>query len=88
MRALSVSLLATFLAGCATMQSSRPMVSILVDLDPASADRTVIVESVTADNQRRLYTADWVSGNIVRVDPKTPKLGFAQTFATATERSG
>ena len=75
MRALSVSLLAILPAGCASMQSRRPTVSILVDLDPASADRTVIVESVTADNQGRLYTADWVLGNIVRVDPKAPKPG-------------
>ena len=79
MRALTMVFLACFLGGCATMQPSRPSVSILVDLDPASTDRTVIVESITAD---------WVLGNIVRVDPKAPKPGVAQTFATATDRSG
>lgn len=73
MQALSVSLLAIFLGACATMQPGSPTVSILVDLDPASADRTVIVESITADQQGRLYLADWVKGNILRIDPKTPK---------------
>jgi sugar lactone lactonase YvrE len=73
MKALSVSLLAIFLGGCATMQPGSPTVSILVDLDPASADRTVIVESITSDQQGRLYLADWVKGNILRIDPKTPK---------------
>jgi len=40
-------------------------VSILVDLDPASTDRTVIVESITADREGRLYLPDRVSGNIL-----------------------
>ncbi|HEY2986712.1 MAG TPA: SMP-30/gluconolactonase/LRE family protein [Candidatus Binatia bacterium] len=53
--------------------ASGPKVSILVDLDPASADRTVIIESIAADREGRLYTADWVSGNILRIDPKAPK---------------
>jgi sugar lactone lactonase YvrE len=66
-------ILAFGLSGCATLQMSRPVVSILVDLDPASTDRTVIVESITADRQGRLYLADWVTGNILRVDPKAPK---------------
>jgi len=55
------------------MEARPPTVSILVDLDPGSADRTVIVESITADKQGRLYLPDRVSGNILRVDPKTPK---------------
>ena len=38
-----------------------------------SADRTVIVESITADKQGRLYLPDRVTGNILRVDPKAPK---------------
>jgi sugar lactone lactonase YvrE len=54
-------------------ERSGPAVSILVDLDPASADRTVIVESITADKEGRLYLPDRVTGNILRVDPKTPK---------------
>jgi sugar lactone lactonase YvrE len=62
-----------FLTGCATMQGGSPTVSTLVDLDPASAERTVIVESITADKEGRLYLPDRVTGNILRVDPKSPK---------------
>ena len=68
-----IFLLALFFAACSTMKASPPTVSILVDLDPGSADRTVIVESITADKQGRLYLPDRVSGNILRVDPKAPK---------------
>ena len=73
MKFLSLSLLALALAGCASMQASSPVVSILVDLDPASTDRTVIVESLTADKNGVLFMADRVSNNILRVDPKSPK---------------
>jgi len=62
-----------FLGGCATMHAGNPAVSILVDLDAASSDRTVIVESITADKDGRLYVPDRVSGNILRIDPKSPK---------------
>ncbi len=73
-RALIVSLIAIFFFGaCSTMQVRSPAVSILVDLDPASVDRTVIVESITADKEGRLYLPDRVTGNILRVDPKSPK---------------
>lgn len=61
------------LAGCAGMQVGTPNVSILVDLDPASTDRTVIVESITADARGVLYLPDRVTGNILRVDPRAPK---------------
>ena len=73
MRPALLAVLIFLISGCAAMQMGSPMVSILVDLDPASPDRTVIVESVTADQQGRLYLADWVSGNILRVDPRAPK---------------
>jgi len=74
MRALIVSLIAIFFFGaCSTMQVRSPAVSILVDLDPASVDRTVIVESITADKEGRLYLPDRVTGNVLRVDPKSPK---------------
>lgn len=73
MRTALLAVLIFLVSGCATMQMGSPTVSILVDLDPASTDRTAIVESVTADQQGRLYLADWVSGNILRVDPKAPK---------------
>ena len=73
MRPALLAVLIFLISGCAAMQMGSPTVSILVDLDPASPDRTVIVESVTADQQGRLYLADWVSGNILRVDPRAPK---------------
>ena len=73
MRAILVCLSALALSGCATMQMGGPAVSILVDLDPASTDRTVIVESITADRNGMLYLPDRVTGNILRVDPKAPK---------------
>jgi sugar lactone lactonase YvrE len=59
------------LGGCAGMQST-PTVSILVDLDPASTDRTLIIENITADRNGILYTSDRVTGNVLRVDPKSP----------------
>ena len=77
MRLLSISLLALASAvtfgGCAGVQMSNPTVSILVDLDLASAERTVIVENITADRAGVLYTGDRVTGNILRIDPKSPK---------------
>ena len=76
MRLLSTSLMALttalVLAGCAGMQAANPTVSILVDLDPLSADRTVIVENITADRDGILFTSDRVTGNVLRVDPKSP----------------
>src|SRR5262245_65592223 len=73
MKRLIIPLMAILLGACATMQPRSPAVSILVDLDPASVDRTVIVESITADKEGRLYLPDRVTGNILRVDPKAPK---------------
>jgi sugar lactone lactonase YvrE len=73
MRAALAWVVVLCLGGCATMQSRSPEVSILVDLDPASVDRSVIVESITADQDGRLYLPDRVSGNILRMDPKAPK---------------
>jgi sugar lactone lactonase YvrE len=49
-------------------------VSVLIDLDPASAAQTVIVESIAADHKGMLYACDRVSGNVWRIDPKNPKL--------------
>lgn len=73
MRLLVIPLLTVFLGACATMRLGSPSVSILVDLDPASVDRTVIVESITADTAGRLYLPDRATGNILRVDPKARK---------------
>src|SRR2546423_5261102 len=73
MQLISIAVLTLFLGACAAVQSRSPAVSILVDLDPARADRSVIVESITADKEGRLYLPDRVTGNILRVDPKSPK---------------
>jgi sugar lactone lactonase YvrE len=73
MQSMLVAVLGFFLAGCVTVQSRSPTVSILLDLDPASADRTVIVESITSDKEGRLFLPERVTGNILRVDPKAPK---------------
>ena len=73
MKFLSGSLLALALSGCAGMQAGNPVASILVDLDPTSTDRTYIVESITADSKGVLYLPDRVTGNILRVDPKSPQ---------------
>ena len=43
-----------------------------ISIPPAPTAR-VIVESITADKDGRLYLPDRVTGNILRVDPKTPK---------------
>lgn len=73
MKLLSTSLLTLVLSGCAATQVNNPTVSILVDLDPASVERTVIIENITADRAGVLYTSDRVTGNVLRVDPKSPK---------------
>lgn len=73
MKLLSAGLLAVVLSGCAGMQAGTPAVSILVDLDPASVDRTVIVESITADRRGVLYLPDRVTNHILRVDPQSPR---------------
>jgi len=67
------ALFALALAGCASLRPEAPTPSILVDLDPASTDRTVIIESITADRAGLLYVADRVSGNVSRIDPKNPQ---------------
>ena len=73
MRSELMPFLALIISGCSAIQMGRPEVSILVDLDPASSGNTVIVESITADRQGRLYLPDRVSGNIFQVDTKSPK---------------
>ena len=73
MKVFLIPVLTLFLGACSTMRAGSPKPSILVDLDPASADRTVIVESIAADRNGMLYLPDRVTGNILRVDPKSPK---------------
>ena len=73
MKLILTSVMAFVLSGCAGLQAGNPVVSILVDLDPASVDRTAIVESITADRDGMLYVPDRVTSNILRVDPKSPK---------------
>jgi sugar lactone lactonase YvrE len=72
MKLVLTATLALALIGCASAPANNPTASILVDLDPASADRTVIIESITADRNGMLYVADRVTGNILRVDPQSP----------------
>jgi sugar lactone lactonase YvrE len=88
MRALLVPMMAFFLGACATMQARSPAVSILVDLDPASNDRTVIVESITAHKEGWLYLPDRVTGNILRVNPKSPKPVVVGKIPPRDERDG
>lgn len=77
MKLALASALALALAGCATVSSQAPSPtaapSILVDLDPASTDRTVIIESITANRNGQLFVADRVTGNVMRIDPGTPQ---------------
>lgn len=70
MKFLLTGAMAFVLVGCASVAPNDPTVKILVDLDPASVDRTVIVESIAADRNGWLYVADRVSGNGLRVDPR------------------
>src|ERR1041384_5457383 len=73
MRRSLTSLLAVMvLAAASNLWAAK--VSILVDLDPNSADQTVIVETVTAGADGLLYVCDRVTGNVIRIDPKDPKL--------------
>ncbi|MGQ0551219.1 MAG: SMP-30/gluconolactonase/LRE family protein [Armatimonadota bacterium] len=58
------------LAGAQAVQTVN--VTILVDLDPSRADRTPIVDSIAADREGRLYLTGRDSGNILRVDPRSP----------------
>ena len=73
--ALVAAAVALTLAGCASLAPTATTTapSILVDLDPASTDRTVIIESITADRNGVLYVADRVSNQVMRIDPKNPK---------------
>lgn len=73
MKVFLILVLALVLGACSTMQAGRSAPSVLADLDPVSADRTVIVESIAADRNGMLYLPDRVTGNILRVDPKSPK---------------
>jgi hypothetical protein len=54
MKSILAGALALVLLGCVSVAHKNPSVSILVDLDPASVDRTVIVEGITADRNGML----------------------------------
>ena len=77
MKLALASVLALALAGCSTVSTLAPAAvtrpSVLVDLDPASTDRTVIIESITANRNGQLFVADRVSGNVMRIDPNNPQ---------------
>lgn len=70
---LAAAALALTLSGCVLMPTTPPRPALLVDLDPASTERTVVVENLTADRNGVLFTADRVTGNVLRVDPRDPK---------------
>jgi len=61
-------------ASMAANRADAAKVSVLIDLDPASAAQTVIVESLATDPKGMLYACDRVSGNVWRIDPRNPKL--------------
>lgn len=73
MKLVLTTALAFALAGCAGIAPRTPALSTLVDLDPASTDRTVVVENLTADRNGLLYVADRVSGQVMRIDPRAPQ---------------
>jgi sugar lactone lactonase YvrE len=73
LKTLPITLIALALAGCSSLSLQSPTPSILVDLDPASVERTVIIESITASRDGLLYVADRVSGNVMRIDPRKPQ---------------
>lgn len=73
MHAIFSALLVLVLAGCASPGPRAPSLSTLVDLDPASTGRTVIVEGMTADREGRLHVGDRVTGNVLRIDPREPR---------------
>jgi len=53
-----------------------------MDLDPNSGAATVVVESITADSQGRLYVADRVTGNLWQIDAqKASKAVVAEILA-------
>jgi sugar lactone lactonase YvrE len=58
----------------AANRANAAKVSVLIDLDPASAAQSVIVESLATDPKGMLYACDRVSGNVWRIDPRNPKL--------------
>lgn len=73
MKTVITTFVALALSGCASLGPQTSSPSILVDLDPASVDRTVIIESITANRDGLLYVADRVSGNVMRIDPSKPQ---------------
>jgi sugar lactone lactonase YvrE len=82
---IAAAAVAVALTGCASLAPTATVPvapSILVDLDPASTDRTVIVESITADRSGVLYVADRVSNQVMRIDPKNPKPVVVGRIAT------
>jgi sugar lactone lactonase YvrE len=54
----------------APLMSAAP--SVLVDLDPSSPGMTFTVENITASADGRLFTSDRESGDVLRIDPKSP----------------
>src|ERR1044071_1148979 len=70
MRSLLGALGALCLSACGGDSDTSAELEVM-DLDPGSAGPSVVVESITADSQGRLYVADRVSGALWQVDPST-----------------
>jgi len=64
----------------------RHEVTVLVDLDPVSANPEVPkIEGITADRQGNLYTVDSASGNVVRVNPLDPVVEVVGTIPACVD---
>lgn len=68
MRSWVLAFSALWLSSCGSnSEDGAPALDVL-DLDPSSGDATVVVESITADRQGRLYVGDRVTGNLWQID--------------------
>ena len=56
----------------------------VLDLDPASAAPTMVLESITADADGMLYVGDRVSGDLLRIDPAAKAAARVARIAART----
>jgi len=74
MRTLLGLILTIFLEACAAMQATSPAVSILVDLDPARADRSAYISNFDTPRRDNMDTngqtaLDGIGASIARITP-------------------
>ncbi|MEO8184214.1 MAG: hypothetical protein ABI895_35790 [Deltaproteobacteria bacterium] len=67
-RSLVLAFGALCLSSCGSDSDDGATPLDVMDLDPSSGDATVVVESITADSQGRLYVGDRVTGNLWQID--------------------